>query len=133
MILTLTVNPSLDRTVELPDRLERGEVQRAAASHQEPGGKGINVTRALVASGVETLALFPAADTDPMVTAMRASALPFENVPIAGAVRSNVALTEPDGTTTKVNEPGPHLSEDRSEEHTSELQSPDTSRMPSSA
>ena len=112
MIVTLTVNPSLDRTVELPDRIERGEVQRAVASHQEPGGKGINVTRALVASGVETLALFPAADTDPMVTAMRTSELPFENLPIVGAVRSNIALTEPDGTTTKVNEPGPDLSED---------------------
>jgi 1-phosphofructokinase len=112
MIVTLTVNPSLDRTVELPSAIERGQVQRALASHQEPGGKGINVTRALVASGVDTLAIFPAAETDQMVTAMRASELPFENLPIAGAVRSNIALTEPDGTTTKVNEPGPEVSED---------------------
>jgi 1-phosphofructokinase len=110
MIVTLTVNPSLDRTVELAGRLERGEVQRAFAAHQEPGGKGINVTRALVASGLATVALFPGADDDPMVTAMRASRLPFTHLPIAGAVRSNVTLTEPDGTTTKVNEPGPDLS-----------------------
>lgn len=109
MIVTLTVNPSLDRTVELASPLERGEVQRAYAAHQEPGGKGINVTRALVASGLATVAVFPGADTDPMVTAMRASRLPFAHLPIAGAVRSNVTLTEPDGTTTKVNEPGPRL------------------------
>ena len=109
MIVTITVNPSLDRTVELASRLERGEVQRAAAAHQEPGGKGINVTRALVASGLATVAVFPGAETDPMVTAMRESRLPFVNVPIAGAVRSNVTLTEPDGTTTKINEPGPEL------------------------
>jgi len=109
MIVTITVNPSLDRTVELASRLERGEVQRAAAAHQEPGGKGINVTRALVASGLATVAVFPGAETDPMVTAMRESRLPFVNVPIAGAVRSNVTLTEPDGTTTKINEPGPAL------------------------
>lgn len=109
MIVTLTVNPSLDRTIELPAALDRGEVQRAAAAHQEPGGKGINVTRALAASGIDTIALFPAAHTDPMVTAMRGSLLPFVNLPIAGAVRSNVALTEPDGTTTKINEPGPDL------------------------
>ena len=109
MIVTLTVNPSLDRTIELPAALERGEVQRAAAAHQEPGGKGINVTRALAASGIDTIALFPAAHTDPMVTAMRGSLLPFVNLPITGAVRSNVALTEPDGTTTKINEPGPDL------------------------
>jgi 1-phosphofructokinase len=111
MIVTITVNPSLDRTVELASRLERGEVQRADAAHQEPGGKGINVTRALVASGLATVAVFPGAETDPMVLAMRASRLPFVNVPIGGAVRSNVTLTEPDGTTTKVNEPGPDLSE----------------------
>ena len=110
MIVTITVNPSLDRTVELSSRLERGEVQRAAAAHQEPGGKGINVTRALVASGLATVAVFPGAESDPMVVAMRASRLPFVNVPITGAVRSNVTLTEPDGTTTKVNEPGPDLS-----------------------
>jgi len=111
MIVTITVNPSLDRTVELASRLERGEVQRAAAAHQEPGGKGINVTRALVASGLATVAVFPGAETDPMVLAMRDSRLPFVNVPITGAVRSNVTLTEPDGTTTKVNEPGPALSD----------------------
>jgi len=111
MIVTITVNPSLDRTVELASRLERGEVQRAAAAHQEPGGKGINVTRALVASGLATVAVFPGAETDPMVTAMRESRLPFVNVPITGAVRSNVTLTEPDGTTTKINEPGPALSD----------------------
>jgi len=111
MIVTVTVNPSLDRTVELASPLERGEVQRAAAAHQEPGGKGINVTRALVASGLATVAVFPGAETDPMVVAMRASRLPFVNVPIDGAVRSNVTLTEPDGTTTKINEPGPALSE----------------------
>ena len=111
MIVAITVNPSLDRTVELASRLERGEVQRAAAAHQEPGGKGINVTRALVASGLATVAVFPGAETDPMVTAMRESRLPFVNVPIAGAVRSNVTLTEPDGTTTKINEPGPALGE----------------------
>uniref|UniRef100_UPI003988A312 1-phosphofructokinase family hexose kinase n=1 Tax=Conyzicola sp. TaxID=1969404 RepID=UPI003988A312 len=118
MIVTITVNPSLDRTVELASALERGEVQRAAAAHQEPGGKGINVTRALVAAGLATVAVFPGAESDPMVTAMRASRLPFDNVPITGAVRSNVTLTEPDGTTTKINEPGPALSEHELDELT---------------
>jgi 1-phosphofructokinase len=112
MIVTLTVNPSIDRTIELAAQLARGEVQRAAAAHREPGGKGINVTRALAASGLDTVALFPAGDGDPFVEAMRESRLPFRNVRITGAVRSNVALTEPDGTTTKVNEPGPEMSAD---------------------
>jgi 1-phosphofructokinase len=109
MIVTLTVNPSIDRTIELPTALVRGEVQRAEAAHQEPGGKGINVTRALAASGVDTVALFPAAEADPFVGLMRESSLPFRAVAIAGSVRSNVTITEPDGVTTKVNEPGPRL------------------------
>ena len=50
MIVTLTVNPSLDRTVELPGTLVRGAVQRAAAISEDPGGKGVNVCRALTAS-----------------------------------------------------------------------------------
>ncbi|HEU4755734.1 MAG TPA: PfkB family carbohydrate kinase, partial [Agromyces sp.] len=36
--------------------------------------------------------------------------LPVAVVPIAGRLRSNLTLTEPDGTTTKLNEPGPVLS-----------------------
>ena len=51
MIVTLTLNPSLDRTLEI-DALERGEVLRAAPVHLDPGGKGVNVTRALLANMV---------------------------------------------------------------------------------
>ena len=110
MIVTLTVNPSLDRTVELPQPLERGAVQRAATSREEPGGKGVNVTRALVASGVDSIAVLPGTEDDPLVVALHAARLPVAVVPIAGRLRSNLTLTEPDGTTTKLNEPGPVLS-----------------------
>jgi 1-phosphofructokinase len=112
MIVTLTVNPSLDRTVELAQPLERGEVQRVAASTEEPGGKGVNVTRALAASGVDSIAVLPGRADDPLVVALHAARLPVAVVPIAGRLRSNLTLTEPDGTTTKLNEPGPVLSAD---------------------
>lgn len=110
MIVTLTVNPSLDRTVELPQPLERGAVQRAATSREEPGGKGVNVTRALAASGVDSIAVLPGTEDDPLVVALHVAHLPVAVVPIAGRLRSNLTLTEPDGTTTKLNEPGPVLS-----------------------
>ena len=48
MIVTLTPNPSLDRTVEI-DELRRGEVHRATGGRVDPGGKGVNVSRALAA------------------------------------------------------------------------------------
>lgn len=110
MIVTLTANPSLDRTIELDSALERGEVQRSLASREQPGGKGVNVSRALIASGIDTVAVLPGDPADPMLVALRAEHTPTAGLPIAGRVRSNVTITEPDGTTTKINDPGPHLS-----------------------
>lgn len=115
MIVTFTANPSLDRTVALPGPLERGEVQRAVSVSQESGGKGVNVSRALVASGLESLAVLPGADSDPVLAGLRESGVPFVSLPINEPLRTNVALTEPGGVTTKINEPGPLLGADQQE------------------
>ena len=110
MIVTLTANPSLDRTVELPGTLLRGAVQRAAAVAEESGGKGVNVCRALTASGVVSMAVLPGADADPVMAGLQQAGVPYLNLPIQAPLRSNITLTEPDGTTTKINAPGPVLS-----------------------
>lgn len=113
MILTLTPNPSLDRTVTLPGPLQRGAVNRLATVTVEPGGKGVNVARVLASSGQSATALLPATAHDPLLAAIEAldmpelTALPVE---VSGAARINTAVTEPDGTTTKLNEPGAGLS-----------------------
>lgn len=109
MIITLTPNPSLDRTIELRAPLARGEVQRAASSREEPGGKGVNIVRALKASDILSLAILPGDELDPVLVALRAAGVPHLGMPIGATLRSNVALTEIDGTTTKVNVPGPVL------------------------
>ncbi|PRY70534.1 1-phosphofructokinase [Glaciihabitans tibetensis] len=111
MIVTFTANPSLDRTIELGSALDRGGVQRAFATQEQPGGKGVNVSRALMASGLETIAVLPGTSADPMLVALRAEKIPHASLAIAGRIRSNITLTEPDGTTTKINEPGPALDE----------------------
>ena len=59
MIITLTANPSLDRTIELGAPLAHGAVQRAVGAVQDPGGKGVNISRALQVSGVPTSPLCP--------------------------------------------------------------------------
>jgi len=51
MIVTVPLNPSLDRTMAVP-RLEPGSVHRGQVLQQDPGGKGINVSRALQALGI---------------------------------------------------------------------------------
>lgn len=109
MIITVTPNPSIDRTVTLAAPLTRGAVQRVSSVTNEPGGKGVNVARALTLAGLDALALLPASDTDPIVTALHDAAVPFRCVPVSEPVRTNLAITEPDGTTTKLNERGATL------------------------
>ncbi len=108
-VVTLTANPSLDRTLALPGPLARGGVTRLGASSTEPGGKGVNVARALAAAGAGVTAVVPADPGDPLVTALQALRLPLVTVPTGSPVRTNYSLTEPDGTTTKLNEPGTTL------------------------
>ncbi len=116
MIVTVTPNPSLDRTYEVP-ALERGAVHRAAAERTDPGGKGVNVSRAVAAAGRRTVAVLPLGGP---VGALLAALLgergiEVAGVPIAGATRANVAVAEPDGTLTKINAPGPELAPGESE------------------
>ena len=115
MITTLTPNPSLDRTVSLPGELIRGGVNRLTGVTIEPGGKGLNVARVLVGAGQTVTAVLPAASHDPLLRvlgAVAADGLRVRPVEIAGSARINTAVTEPDGTTTKLNEPGAGLDDE---------------------
>ena len=44
-----------------------------------------------------------------MIAALHTGGVPFRCVPTVGAVRTNLTITENDGTTTKLNEPGAAL------------------------
>ncbi|MEV7284308.1 1-phosphofructokinase [Streptomyces sp. NPDC093252] len=111
MILTVTPNPSLDRTYEVP-ALERGEVIRASGERMDPGGKGVNVSRAVAAAGRRTVAVLPLGGAPGALVAelLDAQGIEVAPVPVAGATRSNIALAESDGVLTKINAPGPELS-----------------------
>jgi len=112
VIVTVTPNPSIDRTIQI-DRLERGKMIRARAASSEAAGKGLNVSLALATQGVDTSAVLPlAADSATVYLRLLADAVPITAVPVKGATRVNLSLVEPDGTVTKVNEPGPRLDAD---------------------
>ena len=111
MIVTLTANPSLDRTVELAAPLEVGGVQVARGAREDAGGKGINVSRVAAASGVATRALLPLAADDPYAVSLQATGVPVLTVPVAGHARANITITDPAGETTKVNLRGAALSD----------------------
>jgi 1-phosphofructokinase family hexose kinase len=113
MIVTLTPNPSLDRTIEL-GQLVRGGVNRADGGRVDPGGKGVNVSRALAQHGVKTTAVLPLGGTDGarLADLLAGQGIEVRTVPVADGVRANVTVAEPDGTTTKLNEQGPRLTAD---------------------
>lgn len=112
MIVTLTLNPSLDRTV-LVDTLTRGGVVRTTEPVLEPGGKGVNVTRALTANGVPSLAIAAVAGPEgaELSRLLARDGILCRFVPVSGRTRSNLTVCEPDGTVTKLNEPGSALVE----------------------
>ncbi|CAM3849009.1 1-phosphofructokinase family hexose kinase [Tsukamurella ocularis] len=109
MIVTVTANPSLDRLVVLGGPLRRGAVHRAAAAAADPGGKGVNVARVVHAAGEGTVAVLPADQGDPLLVGLSRRGVPAIPVPVGHEVRSNITVTEPDGTTTKLNAPGAPL------------------------
>ncbi|MFD7559959.1 1-phosphofructokinase [Streptomyces sp. NPDC059835] len=110
MILTVTPNPSLDRTYEVPS-LVRGAVVRATGDRVDPGGKGVNVSRAVAAAGHRTTAVLPLGGAPGALIAelLGAQGVDVTAVTISGQTRSNIALVEPDGTLTKINAAGPEL------------------------
>lgn len=110
MIVTCTPNPSLDRTIEV-QQLLRGEVQRVDAVTVQPGGKGINVARALHGNGLDVRAIAPlgGAEGELFARLVERAGVPFTPVLVEQAIRVNVTLAESDGTTTKLNDRGPTL------------------------
>lgn len=110
MIITLTPNPSLDRTYEVPGLLP-GAVLRCTADRVDPGGKGVNVSRALAAAGHRTVSVLPLGGVEGALLAelLEAQGIPVAQVPIDGKTRVNISVVEPDGRVTKLNAAGPEL------------------------
>jgi 1-phosphofructokinase len=116
VILTLTPNPSVDRTLFV-STLSLGAISRSHRSRSEPSGKGVNVSLALAARGHPTRAVFPAGGFAGLqIQQMLGEAdVAYVAVPIGGEVRSNISLVEPSGRVTKVNEAGPVLTADEAD------------------
>ena len=75
--------------------LDRGEVQRTSHALVEAGGKGVNVARALAKHGHPTTAILPAGDdAQRMIGLLTPQQVSTVAVPIAGAIRTNIAVVE---------------------------------------
>lgn len=110
MILTVTPSPGLDRTYRAAEMLE-GRVNRAISSRVEASGKGVNVSRALAAAGVATVAVLPLGGPEGLHLAelLTAEAVPFLAIRTEVPTRTNTTLVVVGRATTKMNAPSPTL------------------------
>lgn len=113
MIVTLSANSSLDKTVNLEQPLVPGGVHRIVSTHTDPGGKGINVARVAQEAGFPVCCLLPAKPQDPILELLDQVELPYVYTEIPEAVRTNLTVIDASGETTKINEPGPTLNQEQ--------------------
>lgn len=113
MIFTVTLNPSLDRTLSVTE-LQPGKIHKARLVRSDLGGKGINVSRALHALGIPSRILgFSGGRTGSALSeGLLADGYKIAFVDTGSEIRQNVTLVdESSGLITKINEQGPMIGE----------------------
>ena len=113
MIVTVTLNAALDRTLEVPN-FQLGHRHRASESLTLAGGKGINVARALKRMGVPVVAtgLAGGRTGTRIVEELTAEAILNDFVRIGGESRTSTAVVDTTtGSYTEINEWGPRVDE----------------------
>ncbi len=106
-VLTVTLNPALDLTVQLP-ALHLGEVNRSDNLQAHAAGKGLNVAQVLADLGhqLTVTGFLGEANAQPFEQLFAARGFADEFVRVAGETRSNIKLAEADGRITDINGPG---------------------------
>jgi 1-phosphofructokinase family hexose kinase len=112
MIITVTLNPALDKTLEVPN-FTPGRRHRTVDQVTMPGGKGVNVARAIKRLGQPVIAtgLAGGATGTRIVEALNGEAILNSFVRIREESRTNTAVLDPTtGLQTEINERGPAVS-----------------------
>src|SRR5690348_15941421 len=112
MIITVTLNAALDKTLEVPN-FRVGRRHRSVEQTTMPGGKGVNIARALKRLGQPVIAtgLAGGATGDRIINALNDEAILNGFVRIREESRTNTAVLDPTtGLHTEINERGPAVS-----------------------
>ena len=117
MIVTVTLNAALDRTLTVPN-FQPGHRHRASQGLTLAGGKGINVARALKRLDVPVVAtgLAGGRTGTRIVEELTAEAILNDFVRIGDESRTSTAVVDPTTSSyTEINEWGPHVEPDELE------------------
>lgn len=122
MIITVTMNPAIDKTAEIK-QLEKGNLNRLQNCLWDIGGKGINVSKTIKAMGGETIATgFCGGGTGSQIEESLAEfGIDSDFVHISDETRVNLKVVEGNGIVTELNEPGPIVTSKELEELTKKL------------
>lgn len=130
MIITVTMNPAIDKTVEI-DTLLPGGLNRIKKVEYDAGGKGINVSKTICELGGESIATgFLGGNAGKTIEqVLNDKNIKNDFIWVEGETRTNTKVFEMSGAVTELNEPGPVISEEQLGELKQKLESyagPDT-------
>lgn len=112
MIITVTMNPAIDKTVEI-DELLPGGLNRIQRVEYDAGGKGINVSKTIRELGGESIATGFLSGNAGKTIENVLNTLEIKNdfIWVEGETRTNTKVFETSGALTELNEPGPVITE----------------------
>lgn len=114
MITTISLNPSIDRTVNV-EKFVPGGLNRVVSAHSVAAGKGINVALTASALGVasECIGFMYREGSKLFEKRLMVGGVEYNFVWCDGSVRTNVKVFDQStGTITEINESGARVSED---------------------
>lgn len=112
MIITVTMNPAIDKTVDI-EQLVQGGLNRLKNVIMDVGGKGINVSKTIKELGGETIATgFLGGSGGVLIkNFLMEQGIQSDFIEIRNEVRTNLKVVESNGNVTELNEPGPLVTE----------------------
>ena len=113
MIVTVTMNPAIDKTVDV-ETFVHGGLNRVKHIIMDAGGKGINVSKTIKALGGDSIAtgFLGGNNGNAIVNMLASDEINAEFVAVDGETRINTKIAEADGTVTEINEAGPEIAEE---------------------
>lgn len=117
MIVTVTMNPAIDKTVEI-DSLLAGGLNRIRSVEYDAGGKGINVSKTIRELGGESIATgFLGGNAGKTIeSVLNEKTIKNDFIWVEGETRTNTKVFEGNGNVTELNEPGPAIREEQVKE-----------------